>query len=197
MENSFELLIESFIENNIGIANNFLNNELANKLKSHLLNLHKNSLFLSAGVGNTENLVHNTSIRSDTIYWLDRIHENEAETDFLNLIDNFIKHLNISCYAGITSCEFHFSLYEKGTFYKKHLDQFQNNSNRKYSMISYLNADWLEADGGQLLIHNKEKNQSVSPIQGKTVFFKSDELVHEVLITNERRLSITGWLKGE
>lgn len=197
MENSYELLIESFIENNIGIANNFLNNDLANKLKSHLLNLHKNSLFLSAGVGNTENLVHNTSIRSDTIYWLDRKHDNQSETDFLNLIDDFIKHLNISCYAGITNCEFHFSLYEKGTFYKKHLDQFQNNSNRKYSMISYLNDDWLEADGGELLIHNEEKNQSISPTQGKTVFFKSDELVHEVLITNERRLSITGWLKGE
>jgi SM-20-related protein len=27
------------------------------------------------------------------------------------------------------------------------------------------------------------------------VFFKSDELLHEVLLTNERRMSVTGWLK--
>jgi SM-20-related protein len=39
------------------------------------------------------------------------------------------------------------------------------------------------------------KNQAIAPIQGKTVFFKSDELQHEVLVTNERRFSVTGWLK--
>ena len=30
---------------------------------------------------------------------------------------------------------------------------------------------------------------------GKTVFFKSSELAHEVLLTNKARMSITGWLK--
>ena len=75
------------------------------------------------------------------------------------------------------------------------LDQFKNNSNRQYSMISYLNNNWQELDGGQLLIHQEDGNRSISPTQGKTVLFKSDELLHEVLVTNQRRMSVTGWLK--
>jgi SM-20-related protein len=63
-------------------------------------------------------------------------------------------------------------------------------------MISYLNSNWKEGDGGELLIHQElGSNQKISPIQGKTIFFKSDELLHEVLITQKTRMSITGWLK--
>ncbi len=196
LESNFETLIASFIENKVGISNQFLSKELAERLKINLLALNKDKLLVAAGIGNTNNLIHNTAIRSDAIYWLDRKHNNSSETDFLNLVEDFIRYLNISCYAGITSCEFHFSLYEIGSFYKKHLDQFQNNSNRKYSMISYLNEDWQENDGGQLLIYHADSNQKISPEQGKTVFFKSDELPHEVLVTQERRMSVTGWLKS-
>jgi len=63
-------------------------------------------------------------------------------------------------------------------------------------MISYLNEDWQKEDGGELLIQQKNTEQNISPSQGKTVFFKSHELIHEVLITNQSRLSITGWLKS-
>lgn len=197
METNFETLINSFIETNVGIADHFLSDTLASKLKENLLNLSGQNLLREAGIGNVEKLVHNPGIRSDTIYWLDRKHENKTENDFLDLIESFIEHLNMSCYAGITAYEFHYSLYESGSFYKKHLDQFQNNSNRKYSMISYLNADWKESDGGQLQIHHESGKQKIDPVQGKMVFFKSDELVHEVLVTNARRMSVTGWLKSE
>jgi SM-20-related protein len=62
-------------------------------------------------------------------------------------------------------------------------------------MISYLNSNWKELDGGQLLIHQETGDQKISPTQGKTVLFKSNELLHEVLVTNKRRMSVTGWLK--
>jgi SM-20-related protein len=58
-------------------------------------------------------------------------------------------------------------------------------------MISYLNSNWQPSDGGELLIHQEDHNQKITPIQGKTVFFKSDEL-HEVLVTQNTRMSITG-----
>jgi SM-20-related protein len=48
-----------------------------------------------------------------------------------------------------------------------------------------------------LLIHQANNNQKIAPTQGKTVFFKSDELVHEVLVTQNTRMSITGWLKSD
>ena len=196
MELIFEDLISSFIETNIGISNHFLSLELANHLKQNLVVLHNNKLLLAAGTGNAEKLSYNNAVRSDTIYWLDKNHQNPFENEFLLQIEEFIKYLNMSCYAGITDYEFHYSYFEIGSFFLKHLDQFKNNSSRKYSLISYLNNDWQALDGGELLIHQSPKNQIITPTQGKTVLFKSNELFHEVLVTNKIRMSVTGWLKG-
>jgi len=195
MENSFEALIATYIENNVGISENFLSDALANNLKLNLLALNQKNELIAAGIGNSEKLTFNTTIRNDAIYWLDKKHNDPFENEFFVQIEEFIKYLNMSCYAGITGYEFHYSLYEKGDFYLKHLDQFKNNPSRKYSMISYLNSNWQESDGGELLIHQLNNNQKIAPTQGKTVFFKSDELVHEVLVTQNTRMSVTGWLK--
>lgn len=197
MEKDFETLITSFIKDNVGISNHFLGNDLSTHLKENLLELLKQNLLVPAGIGNEKEISHDSAIRSDSIYWLDRSHDNEYENDFFDQIDDFIKYLNRSCFTGITSYEFHYSLYEAGSFYKKHLDQFKNNPSRKFSMISYLNNDWQESDGGQLLVYQNYNNQKIAPTEGKTVFFKSDELAHEVLVTQKRRMSITGWLKRD
>lgn len=197
MENSFEALIATYIENKVGISEHFLSTNLANNLKQNLIALNQKSLLMTAGIGNSEKVSYDTAIRSDSIYWLDKKHNNAFENEFFAQIEEFILYLNQSCYAGITGYEFHYSLYESGDFYLKHLDQFKNNPSRKYSMISYLNSDWQESDGGELLIHQLDNNQKISPTQGKTVFFKSDELVHEVLVTQNTRMSITGWLKSD
>lgn len=197
MENSFETLIASYIENKVGISQHFLTDELANHLKENLLSLHCENKLRTAGTGNADKLIHNTAIRNDVIYWLDKKNNNAYENAFFVQIEAFIVYLNLSCYAGITGYEFHYSLYETGSFYRKHLDQFQDNSSRQFSMISYLNNNWQEKDGGELLIHQFDNDQKIAPTQGKTVFFKSNELVHEVLVTNERRMSVTGWLKRD
>ena len=195
MESSFETLINSYIETRVGIAENCLSNTLASHLKNNLLELHQQKQMRHAGTGNTNNVVHNSNTRGDSIYWLDRKHNNSYENLFLDQMDNFISYLNMNCYTGIKDCEFHYTIYEKGAFYKKHIDQFQNNSNRAFSIISYLNTDWTESDGGELCIHHTEKEQHIAPTNCKTVFFKSNEIEHEVLLTNADRLSITGWLK--
>ncbi|WP_218972254.1 2OG-Fe(II) oxygenase [Labilibaculum filiforme] len=140
-------------------------------------------------------LIHDKLIRSDKIYWLDRKHRDKHEDSFFDLMDRFVVYLNQTCYTGITGYEFHYALYEKGTFYKKHLDQFVNNKGRAFTMIMYLNIDWKQGDGGELCIYHLDHNQNIAPINGKCVFFKSSELEHEVLLSNQPRLSITGWLK--
>lgn len=62
----------------------------------------------------------------------------------------------------------------------------------------YLNTGWKHSDGGELCIHHQsEELQMISPDNRKMVFFKSNELVHEVLVTHQPRLSITGWLKTD
>lgn len=195
MENIFNQLVSSFIDNKVGIAADFLNENLAAHLKENLTALFNEKQLRSAGTGNDAQVVHNKLVRSDMIYWLDRSHDNRWENDFFDLMDSFVSYLNRTCYTGITGYEFHYTLYEKGSFYTKHLDQFGNNESRKYSMIMYLNTNWKEEDGGELCIHHADSLQNITPVNGKSVFFKSNELEHEVLLTNQPRMSITGWLK--
>lgn len=197
MEDCFETLISSYLDTKVGIVADFVSEELAQHLIDRLFALKEQNLLKAAGIGNVAKLTHNAEIRSDAIYWLDRNNNNEFENAFLDQIDAFVSYLNRSCYTGITGYEFHFALFDKGSFYRKHLDQFQNNSSRQFSMITYLNQNWQPEDGGELCIYDKDKVQKVAPTNRKTVFFKSDELVHEVLETNKARLSVTGWLRRD
>lgn len=197
MENTFNELINTFIDNNVGIASHFLSESLAGHLKDNLQELYKKEQLQDAGTGNEALAVLDRKVRGDKIYWLDRIHNDEYENVFFDLMDAFVLHLNNTCYTGITGYEFHYALYEPGSFYKKHLDQFRNNDSRQYSMILYLNAGWVAADGGELCIHHIDSLQNISPENGKSVFFRSSELEHEVLLTTRPRMSITGWLKKD
>jgi SM-20-related protein len=191
----FDTLINSFIADKVGITEGFLNAPLALHLKENLTALYVNNQLRHAGTGNDAVVVHNKQMRSDIIYWLDRKHNNQYENDFFDLMDEFVLYLNSTCYTGITGYEFHYALYEAGSFYKKHIDQFKNDDSRQYSMILYLNTDWQQSDGGELCIHLHDRLQNITPVSGKSVFFKSSELQHEVLVAHKPRMSITGWLK--
>ncbi|PTS94826.1 proline hydroxylase [Pedobacter sp. HMWF019] len=195
MQKIFSKLVDSFIDSKVGVTEDFLTSSLAINLKKNLLELYAGHQFRNAGIGNERLVRQDQLIRSDQIYWLDRKHNNSYENSFFDCIDRFVIYLNDTCYAGITGYEFHYALYENGSFYKKHLDQFKTDGSRKYSMIIYLNADWKESDGGELCIHHADHLQMVNPLNRTCVFFKSSELEHEVLLTNTARMSITGWLK--
>ena len=192
MDIIFDKLIDSYLATEVGMVNNFLSKALSAHLADNITALYANDLLLSAGTGNDILVNHNKLIRSDKIYWLDRIHNNSYENDFFNLMDRFVNYLNSTCYTGITGYEFHYTLYEKGSFYKRHLDNFKLNGTRVFSMIMYLNS---KVDGGELRIYQGSSFQDITPDAGKSVFFKSNELEHEVLITYLPRMSVTGWLK--
>ena len=192
----FETLIETYLADKVGISDMFLSKYLSAQLKNNLNNLHNNRELINAGTGNEDIILKDTTVRSDKIYWLDRNHNNQHEDAFFDLMDEFVRYLNETCYAGITHYEFHYAMYEKGSFYKRHLDRFRNDDSRLFSMITYLNTEWKEGDGGELNIYHEDGTaQKISPTAGKSVFFKSDELEHEVLETMMPRMSITGWLR--
>ncbi len=195
METDFEELIAGFIANKIGISEHFLSDELCQHLAANLLALQKEESLIAAGVGNDALWQQSKLIRKDKIFWLDKKHNNVHENAFFAKMDAFVLYLNQTCYTNIKSYEFHYSLYETGDFYVKHLDQFKDDASRQYSVVSYLNPLWELKDGGELMIYQTNNNQTISPTQGKTIFFKSNELEHEVLVTQERRMSVTGWLK--
>ena len=195
MNNQFDLLIDSYLDNNIGIDEGFLSEALSNGLQQNILQLQKDDLMTLAGIGNETVKDSQQKMRGDKIYWMDKRHDNIYEQEFLQRVESFIEYLNQTCYTGINGYEFHYAVYEEGSFYKRHKDQFKNDSNRKYSLINYLNDDWLEEDGGQLVVYQNDSAQKIQPQSQTAVFFKSDEMEHEVTKANRSRMSITGWLK--
>ena len=196
MDTQFDILIDSYLEHKVGIDTAFLNKDLSNGLQQNILDLQYDDSMTPAGIGNNETKDPEQKLRGDKIYWMDKSHDNIFEQEFLQLVENFIDHLNRSCYTGINAYEFHYAVYEEGSFYKRHKDQFRNNNNRKFSLINYLNKNWLEEDGGQLCLYQEETVQKIQPESKTAIFFKSDEMEHEVTLCKRSRMSITGWLKA-
>ncbi len=195
MQEKFDFLIDDYILNKVGIDKNFLSAALTKGLSQNIVQLLANGQMSPARIGQNNDQHKATKIRSDMIYWMDKSHENVFEQEFLALMEDLILYLNKTCYAGINAYEFHYALYEEGAAYGRHKDRFRNDSDRQYSVVNYLNVDWVEEDGGLLLLYKDEGTQMVLPMAQTTVFFKCDEMEHEVTMSKRSRMSITGWLK--
>lgn len=192
---SFELLINRYIETKVGLVDSFLTPEHTASLRENVVRLFNQNDMHPAGVGSGAKLYRDPTNRGDKIFWLDRKHKSPAENAFLDIIDSFVEFLNRTCYAGITGYEFHYALYDTGTFYRRHIDQFRTDKGREFSIIVYLNENWKGENGGELCIYNPKKELRITPDGGRCVFFKSSELEHEVLMSRAPRMSLTGWLK--
>lgn len=192
----FDELIGSFIDHKIGLCEHFLTIELAKLLQQDLLDLDREKRMLPAGIGNHAIKDQAQKKRGDKIFWLDKKNNNPNEIAFLEQVESLIDYLNTTCYTSINSYEFHYALYETGSNYQRHKDQFKNNQDRKYSLITYLNDDWVDKDGGALMIYQNETTNKILPTMQKAVFFQSNVIEHEVLTATRPRMSVTGWLKS-
>lgn len=154
----------------------------------------KENVFQRAAIGPSGNKKVISEIRGDYTYWLDRKKDIELKTVFENF-DEVKSLLNRLMFLSLAGYEFHLAHYPKGSFYKKHLDQFDSRNNRMISMIIYLNKNWSTNDGGELRIYPEgEESVDIAPLENRCVIFRSDILFHEVLVSNTSRKSITGWM---
>ena len=96
---------------------------------------------------------------------------------------------------GLFHYESHYAVYEPGTFYKKHVDALKGSQNRILTTVFFLNTNWQEKDGGQLVIYDEFEQpfDVVSPKMGTLVIFLSERFPHEVKATFKTRNSIAGW----
>ena len=83
MNNQFDLLIDSYLDNKVGIDAGFLNTALSNGLQQNILQLQKDELMTSAGIGNEQMKDTQQKMRGDKIYWMDKQHDNIFEQEFL------------------------------------------------------------------------------------------------------------------
>lgn len=196
----YEKVIDDLMEQKYSVVDDFFTSEEVHALRKALLKKYEEDRFKKSAIGNQANEKIIDAIRGDFILWLDEDNANGAETQFFAKLNDFKDYLNRTCFMGIDEKEFHYALYPEGTFYKRHLDTFQNDSRRKLSMVCYLNSeDWKPEYGGELTIYldenGSEKAIDVYPVQCRMVVFESQILEHEVKPVKRERLSITGWLK--
>lgn len=196
----YERIIEDLLAQQYSIVEDFFTAEDVSILRQSLVEKHEEDAFKKAAIGNRVNEIIVKSIRGDVILWMDELQANEAEMLFFNKINNLVNYLNKTCFLGILHKEFHYALYPEGTYYKRHLDTFQNDDRRKLSFVCYLNEEgWLPKNGGELVLYldenGKETEKVIYPFPGRVVIFESQIIEHEVKPVNKERMSITGWLK--
>lgn len=194
----FEELIQGLIDDDYGCCNDFILPSTVIGLGANILSLGEAGNMKASGIGNNYDFQKDKTIRGDTINWIEEHSTNLFEMIYLKKIESFILHLNKTCFTSILSFESHYASYEKSGFYKRHIDQFKSEKGRKYSMVLYLNEEWEGKDGGMLSLYPHEEEQiNISPMGGRMVMFRSNEMEHEVhaSFTRERR-SIACWLKN-
>jgi len=149
-----------------------------------------------AGIGRSNGHQIDRAIRSDKIHWIEG--NTTAERLFLDMMDSLRLGLNRRLFLGLYDFESHFSIYQKGMFYKTHIDALKGKSNRVLSTVLYLNDNWTEQDGGQLLIHDESTRctlATVNPCMGHMAIFLSEKFPHQVLSAQKQRYSIAGWFR--
>lgn len=192
----YEHIISDLTNQKYSIIDNFFSLDEVMTIRESLLIKYEEDTFKKAAIGSRTNEVIKKTVRGDIILWIDEALANKAELVFLNKINDFKDYLNRTCFLGINQIEFHYAIYPKGTFYKRHLDTFQNDDRRKLSIVCYLNSEnWKPENGGELVLYLKDEDKIIYPFPGKMVIFESQILEHEVKPVNTPRLSITGWLK--
>lgn len=197
----YESIIDNLTSKNYAVCDDFFTNDEVSALRQNLVLKKEKEKFRKVGIGNVSSGQVVKSMRGDSILWIDESCVNEVEKMYFNKVNHFIDYLNSTCFLGIEKSEFHYAVYPEGTFYRRHLDVFQNDDRRMLSIVFYLNQeDWQADYGGELALYLKDDKgvetcKLISPVAGRLVVFESKILEHEVKQVKHPRYSITGWLK--
>ena len=189
---------DSLALNSYAIIDNFLSDEEALDCLDVLQENKEEGNFKKAGIGTLGMHQIDKTIRGDEIKWLDNQNLSPASQVYMDQVGAMMRYFNRTLFLSLKDFECHFAHYPSGTFYKRHLDLLKLSDHRKLSFVFYLNPNWKEGDGGELLLYlqenGEEKTVTVNPILGRLVVFRSEILEHEVALVHKSRHSITGWM---
>ncbi len=185
--------LDRLAEEDFVIVDQFISEQLYRKLMDFFRKAESDDRLKKAGIGTSGEFQIKSSVRGDFIYWLDEERDKELK-EFFDLKSELIEKLRRFCFISLSGSEFHIAKYPEGSHYNRHLDQFNERSNRQITVLLYLNEGWKKGDGGELVIYQEDKEIVVEPVARRLLLFKSDTIEHEVLTTNVPRYSLTGWL---
>lgn len=188
--------IERMLDEDVAVLDGWISASILVGLEARLSAFEQAGELAPAGIGRGETKAVHTEIRSDLTRWWTDPPTHASEVEYLAQIRLLSNQINRICFAGIRTEELLYASYPAGAFYRRHLDRFSSDSSRKISVITYLNRDWnADTDGGALVAYTPAGPVTVAPVWGRTVFFRSEVLEHEVLPAQRTRRSVTGWLR--
>lgn len=190
-------LIDALVEKGWYLGEHVLDAELCSQLHAELLALADHDALEHAGIGRGQAHRLRRDIRGDAIHWLDRA--SLAQRRYLEAMGELQQSLNQALFLGLFEYEAHFAYYPRDAFYRKHLDSFRGRANRVVSTVGYLNPEWPDDGGGEMVLfaphdHTQEIAR-IRPEAGNFACFLSDTVPHEVLPTRYPRASIAGWFR--
>ncbi len=152
--------------------------------------------FAAARVGGQGRELRHPQIRGDFTCWL-REPLLPPERSLLGRMERLRAQLNRDAFLGLFELELHYARYPAGAAYSRHVDQPLGSTQRKLSVVLYLNSAWQPADGGVLRIHGANgAHVDVEPLAGRLVCFLTSGCEHEVLQARRERMSISGWFRA-
>jgi SM-20-related protein len=152
--------------------------------------------FAAARVGAAATLQRDPAVRGDRTCWLGEPLLS-AEQSLLFDFEQLRLQLNRALYLGLFELESHYAWYPPGAGYARHVDQPRGRSDRRVSLILYLNENWDAGEGGELQIFDVNgRDRRIAPIAGRLVCFLCDGREHAVLPAHRDRFSVTGWFSA-
>ncbi len=192
-----EQVVEALADEGYCVVENVLPPELTASLYQQAGQLMAGGDFSRAGIGRNTALHLDESYRTDEIHWLE--HQDPVESQFLNYMERLRRAVNRGLFMGLFDYEAHFAHYAPGAFYKRHLDAFRGNTNRVLTTVYYLNPEWSDDDGGEILLYRDEASEQpflrITPKANTLVVFLSERFPHEVVAARRDRYSIAGWFR--
>lgn len=183
------------------VSDDIIPAELAHRLLAEGHHRWEEGFFHAAQIGRSLSQQRIAGIRGDTICWLDDTDPHPASIDFRLWFTALQSTLNRYFYLGLKRLECHYARYDSGAGYARHIDQHRDTSDRKISMVLYLNESWQTGDGGELCIYDpatpEREIARIPPLMGRLALFRSDTIPHAVLPCARTRWSLTGWFRTD
>ncbi|RKR04279.1 Rps23 Pro-64 3,4-dihydroxylase Tpa1-like proline 4-hydroxylase [Kushneria sinocarnis] len=181
----------------LAVAEEFFDPALIAALGDELDELEQHGALTRAGIGRGHAHQHRPDIRGDSIRWLTPDHP--AQRHYLMTLASVRDAINRALFLGLFEFEAHFARYPVGAFYQRHVDSFRGRANRIISSVTYLNRDWPDDGGGEMVSYapgdETRELGRVAPRAGTFVCFLAEEMPHEVLPARLPRASIAGWFR--
>lgn len=215
MSRLFEEIAEAIAEKGYFVGRRVLPESLMRKLQDFSLQIPEEN-FRPGSIGRALTLNNDVSVRRDSIVWIDD--SEPAGAAWLAYCEQLRQVINEQLMLGLFSFESHYAHYRSGDYYAIHRDAFKGVSNRKLSLVTYLNDHWEDSDGGQLVLYKEEEgsfksanervnepinetlNEAVEiarilPEFATLVVFLSENFPHQVLPVKRDRWSAVGWYR--